>query len=95
MKPLERPLKLYLEGQITLHGLFLNLLSLRRKSDIKQILDAMTPDLLAQLRDFVASYRPRAKIFNGPRPSPENIRFVAGWLRSSVPEADQYKPAGT
>ena len=95
MTPGQRLVHSYDEGRITLDGLFLGLLSLGTTEDVRAALELLTPELVAQLRDFVASHRPRAMIFNGPRPTPENVRFVAEWYRRPVQDADRYKPAGT
>ena len=74
----------YEEGRLTLDGLFLNLLSLNRKRDFGEVLESLSPQLLAPLQAFVENHRPRAKVFNGPRPRMENVRFVRGWLQGVV-----------
>ena len=66
----------YAAGRLTRDGLFLNLLSLTRKRDLRDVLESLSPDLLAPLRAFVLDHRPRAKVFNGPMSRMENVRLI-------------------
>lgn len=86
----------YEEGRLTRDGLFLNLLSLNRKQDLREVLKSLSPDLLAPLQAFVLAHRPRAKVFNGPRPRMENVRLIREWLQSVVQtDKKQSHPSAT
>jgi hypothetical protein len=54
------------------------------KRELRQALESLSPDLLASLQTFVENHRPRAKVFNGPRPRMESVRYARQWLEHAV-----------
>jgi hypothetical protein len=86
-------LKSFEEGRLTLDGLFLNVLSVSSRQVLGEILESWPPELLDQLRGFAEDYRPRARVFRGPRPRMEYVRLLREWLgRRRVAKANRDRP---
>jgi len=75
-------LRWYEEGRITAKGLILNVLSFSAKRRLTATLEVLPGDILGQMKDFVDSYRPGMRVFNGPRPKAAAVRFVREWFDS-------------
>jgi hypothetical protein len=77
----EHMLRRYQEGRLTAQGLILAVLSLTSKSQLAEVLPALPPQLLEQLKDFADHYQAGMKVFNGPRPKMAAMRFVKEWFQ--------------
>jgi hypothetical protein len=76
----EQILKRYQAGHVTETGLMLDVLRLTDDRDVIQALEMLPEDVLNELREFVGYYTPRTRVFPGPRPNPQTVRFVKDWF---------------
>jgi hypothetical protein len=72
-------LRSYKNGRLTSTGLILHVLSLTDKQAVGQVLQDSPPLLRKKLKTFAREYRPTLKVFNGPRPKMQTVRFVRNW----------------
>lgn len=85
MKPASRKiLDHYEEGQITATSAILGLLDISDQEEMREAIEALPPDLLKRLRDFVESYWPEMRVFPGPPPKPSAVRMAKELLAKSV-----------
>ncbi len=70
----------YEQGRITATGLILGVLSLPGKRRLTKMLETLPADVLEQLKDFVENYKPEMRIFHGPRPNLQAVRWVREWF---------------
>jgi hypothetical protein len=73
-------LRQYQDGHITITGLILAVLSQTNKRLVGEFLARLPPDARKELETFVQDYRPRMKVFRGPRPRAATVRLVKDWL---------------
>jgi hypothetical protein len=76
----EQLLRRYEQGRVTAKGLILAVLSIPDRECLTKTMQALPAGILEQLKDFVASYRPGMRVFHGPRPKVQSVRFVREWL---------------
>jgi hypothetical protein len=76
----------YEEGRITATGAILRLLDLSDREETREVIGVLPPDLLEQLRDFVASYWPGMRVFPGPPPDPAAVRMAKELLADFPPQ---------
>lgn len=50
------------------------------KRGLTRALEIMPPEILEQLKDFIAHYEPGMRVFRGPRPRMQAIRLVRDWF---------------
>ncbi len=74
----ERILKRYTEGRITATGVMLEVLSLTDKAAVEEALRVLPSDVMRALRQFVSRYSVCTKVFSGPRPNMQMVRYVRG-----------------
>ncbi|HQU42769.1 MAG TPA: hypothetical protein PK867_08150 [Pirellulales bacterium] len=63
----------------------LGALTLTDKDEIREALGVMPRPVLKKLERFVGYYTPDIKVFNGPPPKMETVRFVKGLLARGKP----------
>jgi hypothetical protein len=73
-------LQRYFDGRYNVTGLILAVLCRSGKRFLTETLDILPPDLLIELKRFVHDYRPRMRIFRGPRPKRAAVEFVKEWF---------------
>jgi hypothetical protein len=73
-------LRQYEDGRITITGLILAMLSQTNKRLVEESLGRLPPEALKELEIFVQNYRPKMKVFRGPRARAATVRFVKDWL---------------
>jgi hypothetical protein len=76
----------YEEGRITRTGFVIDFLNVADQDDLRGALEVLPPELLEELRDLVASYRPDMKVFRGDPPKPSAVKMAKEVL------ADAAKP---
>jgi len=83
----ERLLRQYEQGRLTAHGFILRVLSFTGKQRLTRALEIMPPEILEQLKDFIAHYETGMRVFRGPRPRTQAIRLVRDWLHYATRSA--------
>lgn len=76
----QKILDYYEEGRITATGAILRLLELPDLEAMRGTIDALPPELLEQLREFVREYRPGMRVFRGEPPRPGAVRMAEAVL---------------
>ena len=85
MKPACRKiLDHYQEGRLTATSAILRLLDISDQEEMREAIEALPPDLLKRLRDFVESYWPEMRVFPGPPPDPAAVRMAKELLAKTV-----------
>ena len=74
----------YEEGRITRTGFVIDFLNAADQDDLREALEVLPPDLLKELRDFVASYRPDMVIFRGAPPKPAAVKMAREVLANTA-----------
>lgn len=74
----------YEEGRITATGAILRLLELTDRREMEETIEALPPDLLEKLREFLREYRPDIRVFRGDPPSPGAVAMAREVLSESV-----------
>jgi hypothetical protein len=74
----------YEEGRITATGFIIDFLNAADQKDLREGLEVLPPDLLEELRDFVASYRPDMLIIRGSPPKPAAVQMARELLANTV-----------
>jgi hypothetical protein len=87
MTAAQQLLQRYQDGRFTTTGLILAVLSLTNKRVLMETLEILPRNVLRELKAFVDDYRPRMKIFRGPRPRGANVRLVREWFVSAARSA--------
>jgi hypothetical protein len=64
----------YEEGRITRTGFVIDFLNAADQEDLREALEVLPPELLEELRGFVASYRPDMLIIRGRPPKPAAVK---------------------
>jgi hypothetical protein len=77
-------LQSYQKGRLTPTGLILRVLSLSDKRTVSEVLEDSSPALRRQLKTFARDYKPTLKVFRGPRPNMQTVRFVRNWSATRV-----------
>jgi len=72
----ERLLRQYEQGRLTAHG-HLRVLSFTGKQRLHEGLGDLPPEILEQLKDFIAPLRNRMRVLRGPRPRMAGSGFLA------------------
>jgi hypothetical protein len=76
----------YEEGRITRTGAILRLLDLSDQEEMREVIEALPPELLEELRDFVESSWPGMRVFPGPPPDPAAVRMAKELLANVPPQ---------
>ena len=66
----------YEEGRITRTGAVLRLLDLSDQEEMREAIEALPPEVLEELRDFLESYRPDMLIIRGRPPKPSAVKMA-------------------
>ena len=74
----------YEEGQITRTGFVIDFLNAADQEDLREGLEVLPPELLEELRDFVAIYRPDMLIIRGRPPKPAAVKMAREVLANTV-----------
>ena len=74
----------YEEGRITRTGFAINFLNAADPDDLREALEVLPPELLEELRDFVASYRPDMLIIRGRPPKPAAVKMAKEVLANAA-----------
>jgi hypothetical protein len=74
----------YEEGRITATGAILRLLEVADRQEMEEIIEALPPDLLEKLREFVREYWPGMRVFRGDPPSPGAVAMAREVLAEPV-----------
>jgi hypothetical protein len=76
----QKLLKAYEKGGVTLTGLILRVLGMVNESNVSCTVEGLPPEIRRELRSFVDYYGPTVLIFNAPRPSEAAVHLVREWF---------------
>jgi hypothetical protein len=74
----------YEEGRITRTGFVIDFLNAADPDDLREALEVLPPELLEELRDLVARYRPDMVVFRGSPPKASAVKMAKEVLANAA-----------